>query len=220
MTCFRRRARLGGFTLLEILVVMTLLSVVMLALGSSLVTVSQAEQKIDERVDRIDGMRVTVSFLRATVGRVSARKVTAPPPIGTRVLFAGTANAVEWVGVMPARYGAGGRYFFRLGTEAGAGAPALVLRFAPWADESVFPDWTRADARVLVDGVREFSIRYEDGNAPGNWSGEWSAPERLPIQLQLNLATDTAAWPPINLPLRFLPASDPSGGSGAAFGGS
>jgi general secretion pathway protein J len=215
-----RRNPLRGFTLLEVLVVMALLSVVMLALGSSLTTVSQAEQKIDERMARMDAMRVTVAFLRATVGRASARKVAAPPPIGTRVLFTGAAQAVEWVGVMPARYGAGGRYFFRLGLETASGVPALVMRFAPWADGAGFPDWTRADSRVLVEGVQEFAIRYEDANAPGRWSNEWSIPARLPIQLQLSVATTAAVWPPINLPLRFMPASDATGGSGAAFGGS
>ena len=73
-------SRSTGFTLMEVLVVMSLLSLVMLALGSSLRTIAQTEERIDQRLSRADEMRIAVSFLRSTLGRVSARKVTPPPP--------------------------------------------------------------------------------------------------------------------------------------------
>lgn len=214
-------SRSAGFTLMEVLVVMSLLSLVMLALGSSLRTIAQTEERIDQRLSRADEMRIAVSFLRSTLGRVSARKVTPPPPAKTGVMFATGPQAVAWVGVMPARYGAGGRYFFRLALERQEQGQALVIRFVPWVDQPEFPDWARAESRVLVQDVQALSLRYADarGTEPG-WSASWQNAERLPDQVQLDIETAHAAWPVINLPMRVMPNSDPAAMGGAAFGAS
>ena len=46
------RERMSGFTLVEILVVMTLMSVVMLALGAAMRTIAQTEERVDQRLQR------------------------------------------------------------------------------------------------------------------------------------------------------------------------
>jgi general secretion pathway protein J len=216
----RRRARLRGFTLVEILVVMSLLSVVMLALGSALRTIAQTEERIDQRLERADEMRIAVSFIRSALERVSARRVAPPPPAPQGVLFAADAHSVAWVGVMPARYGAGGRSFFRLGLEATGSGSALVLRFVPWVDAFDFPDWSRAESRVLVRAVTRVSFQFQDALAsPPKWSPDWAAKDRLPDQLQLEIDTVAGPWPSLTFPMRATPTSNPSLG-GAAFGAS
>ena len=70
--------RMGGFTLVEVLVVMSLLSLVMLAMGSALRTTAQTEERVDQRLQRADEMRLAADFLRSILGRVSARKVPGP----------------------------------------------------------------------------------------------------------------------------------------------
>ena len=102
--------RLRGFTLLELLVVMGLLSAVMLALGAALRTIAQSEDRVDRRLAQADELRVASAFMRTTLGRVSARKMAPAPASGASpVLFAAAPEALAWVGVMPARYGQGGR---------------------------------------------------------------------------------------------------------------
>jgi len=202
-------------------VVLSLLSLVMLALGSSLRTVAQTEERIDQRLVRADEMRVAVSFLRATLGRVSARKVTPPPPAKTGVLFATGPQAVAWVGVMPARYGAGGRYFFRLAIEPSGPGRALVVRFVPWTDRAEFPDWGQAESRVLVQDVRTMGLRYQDTREKElGWLDTWQNADRLPGQIQLDIETAYRVWPPVNLPMRVMPTGDPGAMGGAAFGAS
>jgi general secretion pathway protein J len=210
-----------GFTLLEVLVVMSLLSLVMLAMGSSLRTIAQTEERIDQRLSKADEMRLAVSFMRSTFGRVSARKVTPPPPATTGVMFEAAARAISWVGVMPARYGAGGRYFFRLSLEQGEDGQVLVIRFLPWTDRAEFPDWSQAERRVLVQHVVGLSLRYQDVRAKGPvWSSEWGRVDRLPDQIQIDVETAQGAWPAINLPLRPMPNSDAGALGGATFGAS
>lgn len=209
-----------GFTLLEMLVVMTLLSLVMLAMGSSLRTIAQTEERIDERLSRADEMRLAVSFLRGTLGRISVRRVTPPPPAKTGVLFSASAQDVAWVGIMPARYGAGGRYFFRLSVEPDESGRVIAIRFLPWSDSAVFPDWAQAERRVLVRNVVALSLRYQDVRAKGpGWSTEWVRTDRAPDQIQLDIETGQGAWPSINLLMRPMPSGDAGSLGGAVFGG-
>lgn len=206
-----------GFTLVEVLVVMSLLSVVMLALGSALRTVAQTEVRIDERLGRADELRTTAAFVRSALGRISGRKVMRPPPAQAGVMFDAVRDSVAWIGVMPARYGAGGRYFFRLAVESNQQEAALVIRFIPWVDSPAFPDWSGAQARVLVKGITGISMRYKDSQQDLSWASAWTATDRLPDWYQLEIRTAAGPWPPLILPMRLLPTSDRAAG-GAVFG--
>lgn len=206
-----RLARLHGFTLLELLVVLALLSIVMLAMGAALRAVAQSEVRVDDRLARADEFRVAVGFIRSTMGRVSGQKVQAPAEAGASpFLFTASPDAVAWVGVMPARYGAGGRSFFRLGLESEGGDSALVLRFTPWEDVNTFPDWSQARAKVLVANATSFSVRYEDDReTPPVWLPEWPHADRMPRRLSLSIQTAHGDWPSLVVALRpFLSASD------------
>lgn len=207
------RTRSSGFTLLEILVVMALLSVVMLAMGAALRTIAQTETRIDSRLARADEFRVAVSFMRTTLGRVSARKSNTPLQAGASpYMFAAAANTVAWVGVMPARFGAGGRYFFRLGLESVGGETALMIRFVPWVDGPAFPDWSRAESRALVTGATAFDIRYADDRAnPSQWLPNWPHVDRLPQRMELMVRTTAGMWPALVVPLRVQPAASNEG---------
>jgi len=203
-----------GFTLLEILVVMALLSVIMLALGSAMRTMAKTQERVDTRLAIADEMRIATAFIRATTERISARQVTAVQSAGAnRFYLEAGSDAVAWVGVMPARYGAGGRHFFRLGLEPDASGTALVVRFLPWADTGGFPNWQQAESRVLVHGATAFSVSYEDDLAPQPaWLQEWPVPDRLPGRLLIAVQTATQVWPPIIVALRPMRASRSSGG--------
>ena len=219
----RRTALSSGFTLIEVLVVMSLLSLVMLAMGSALRTTAQTEERVDQRLQRTDELRVADGFLRSILGRVAARKV--PPPVeqgASQFIFNAQPSQLTWVGVMPARYGAGGRHHFRLQLQGStAGQQALVLQFTPWLDDTLPPDWGQASSHVLVQNVQSLALQYEDAQPePPVWTPQWTVPDRLPQRAMLLLQTGAGPWPAIVIPLRLLPGSDPDASGRAVFGGS
>ena len=212
-----------GFTLLEVLVVMSLLSLIMLGLGSALRTTAQTGERVDQRLLRADEMRTATSFIYATLGRVSAQKVNKPMVVGdSPYLFIGQPDFIAWIGIMPARYGVGGRYYFKLSLGEMAGEQGLILQFMPWTDAPTFPDWAQAERRVLVPGVTALALQYLDASVDSpQWESNWSSPDGLPARAMLMLQTADGAWPVLIVPLRATPSSEGGAGSGGAvFGGS
>lgn len=216
-----KRVTVQGFTLVELLVVMALLSLVVLAMGSALRTAAQTEERVDVRLLRSDEMRVANEFLHSVLGRISARKSATLQSAGDSVfLFKGGERDLEWVGIMPARHGVGGRYHFRLGLEDRGGVGALILRFAPWTDDAIPPDWINASTTVLAGQVRGMALQYQDIMIePPVWTSQWDHPKRLPSRVMLSLQTASGPWPDIVVAMRVAPLSDPLS-SGAVFGGS
>lgn len=227
----RQARRVRGFTLVELLVAMSLMSLILLAMSSALHTMGQTESRIDERSNRLDDFRSATAFIRSTLGRVSMRSRPGTGSVDqSNYLFEGRNEGIAWVGTMPARYGAGGRHFFRLMAEPSGQGHALVLRYSPWGPAAGFPDWSQVDGRVLVSGVTAWSVEYEDPRvAPGRWMPEWSMAmgntnqdrrSRLPSRVRLLIQVAGSDWPELVIPLRQLPSQVGGSSGGFAVGGS
>lgn len=198
-----------GFTLVEILVVISLLSVVMLALGAALRTFARTEVRIDRRLEVTDEFRIATGFVRSTLGRVSVRK---PEPASTssdrRILLDAQAVSLAWIGVMPARYGAGGLYYFRLAVENIDSENKLVIRYQPCTNTSTFPNWTETEYRALASNITSFEIRYLNiQKSPEEWSTSWLPGDRLPNRVQILVQAAGVDWPDIVVAPRMLPGT-------------
>lgn len=199
-----------GMTLVEVVVAMAVLSLIVVVLGASLRGMAQSAQRIDERVDRVDEMRVAAAFLDEVLGRVTE---SPPVPPGQPPAFDAAPQRLSWVAVMPARFGAAGRHHFRLALEPAAdGTPALVLRYAPWRGDAAAPDWAQADARVLVHQVERLQLSYGGDGMGAGWLPTWTDTERPPPRLRLDLATAALSWPPLVVPVRVQSARGGAGG--------
>lgn len=204
----------GGFTLVELLVTMVLLSMVMVALMSVMRSMAQAQEKVEHRLSLSDDFRVATAFLESAIGHVSARRSSRGLQVGeSPYQLIARPQELVWVGVMPARFGMGGRSYFRLALEPGRAGAALVLRFAPWEDTAGFPDWTRTEAFEVVQGVTSFSLFYEDAWQPTPlWVSRWERLDSIPARVRIEVATEEGAWPLWIVPMRWLPAYQPGAG--------
>jgi general secretion pathway protein J len=213
----------GGFTLVEMLVAMTLLSLLVLAMGSALRATAQTEERVDQRLARNDELRVTSGFLQSVLGRVSGQRRAGITSVDeSPFLFRADSKELVWVGVMPARYGAAGRQFFRLSQVNAGNSGALLLQFMPM-DEPVLPtNWDGATTEVLVRDLTDFSLQYQDtGLDKPEWQAAWESKERVPTHVLVSLATRNGGmWPPLVVAMRPLIGSDPFAAGMATFGGS
>jgi general secretion pathway protein J len=216
----RQSAVQRGFTLLELLVVMSLLSIIMIGLVSALRTMAQTESKIDGRLERLDEIRVARTFLQQTLTRASAMTLDAPDATGKTIIpFVATPDSVTWVGILPARPNVGGRHFFRLALEDTYTGHDLVLRFSPWNPDIVVPDWSAAEPRTLIRDINQMNVQAQGlpplgRNAaepwPKGWQNGWPIADTLPEQLRLGLVDAQGDWPDWIIALHALPQSDNS----------
>lgn len=214
----------AGFTLVEVLIALSLLTVLVLLLTAALRSAGQTESRIDHRFEQADQVRVASHFLREILGRASLRPATTAGQVASRSgpLFAASAQEIAWVGVLPPGYGIGGRHFLRLAIEPAGPSTALVLRYVPWSDLADFPDWAGAAAQVIVPHAGALDIRYLDDRS-GEWRSDWPVHGSvrywaLPAAVDLQLAATDLPWPLLTVRMAALPASDPDL-SGFVIGG-
>ena len=217
-----------GFTLIEVLIALTLLSLLMLALTGAMRAMGQTSERVEQRIEAEDDYRIAQAFLRDILAQASARVSDQMAAGGAQraVFFAGQPAALAWIGIMPARFGVGGRHYMRLALERGDGGSQLVLRYAPWNGAPTFDAWGQAEGRVLAAPVSALALRYQDP-ASGQWSPVWPPPgvaandlpvSGLPAAVAIELAGPAPAWPPIVVALLPSYSSDPSA-SGPVSGG-
>lgn len=234
----KRSAR--GFTLVEILVAMSLLSLVMLGMASAMRTMADTESRVDTRLARTDKVRTIERFLLQVLGRVSYQRASslnraAVPAAGSVqggdvLRFEAGADSIAWVGIMPARPGMGGRYFFRLAAEPSGQGQDLVLRHLPWSPEQadLFPDWNSAESETIVRNLTSFSVEAQAERAPdaaaqaawtSAWQTGWPVATALPERLRLRIADEAGEWPLLIVPVRATAISDRNASGGFVIGG-
>jgi len=188
-----------GFTLVEVLVATALLSLVMLGLLTAMRSFAQSETRIDERIRVDDDLRVSERFLRAIMATASPRLRPTAAGAQKEIDFVGGANEMRWIGVMPARHGAGGLYRFRLyARPATAEEPAaLMLEFAPYVPGFEGPlDPAVVQSRVMATATAGVRFRYQDDPASDEqWLAEWPHTDHLPRRIGLSVASDRHPWP-------------------------
>ena len=204
--------RIAGFTLVEVLIGLALLSLLMLGLTGAMRAMSDTSQGIERRIDSTDRYRVAGHLLESVLGGVSARRLpnAGANPTAQGIFFEASAHSLAWVGVMPARYGVGGRHYLRLSVEG----DQLLLRYAPWNGAASFSEWGGASAQVVAAPVTGFDLRYLEPESQ-QWLPAWP-PEGLRPNIVLPGAIEAtihgldAPWPPLVVATRGLAATDPS----------
>ncbi len=186
--------RQNGFTLVEVLIALTLFSLIMVALVGGMRTLATSADAIDQRTQAMDDMRVVQHFL------ARAFELHWPARLGhgedVRVAFVGGHDRISWSGALPARHAPHGLFWLQLAVEEGRdGTPQLVLCYAPLPAERDVVSLPRdCDRHVLQSGVEAFDLAYRDrGN--GIWLDSWGETLRLPDALRVRIRSDGRWWP-------------------------
>lgn len=211
-----------GFTLIEVVIALTLVAVILTGLVSALVSFGKTGTRLEERTLVSDDVRLVYAFLEQSLGAAAPRIRVRPEDAVPVSWFQGTATELEWLGLMPARHGVGGLYHLRLGVERGAGdRRRLMLHYLPYAGDDPPPDWSTAESHLLLDGVTGFDLAYR-GLDEDEWRAEWRDTEVLPARVKMGLAVRGQPWPELIVPVleaqprpdinRSQPLGDGSGG--------
>jgi general secretion pathway protein J len=181
-----------GFTLLELVVAITLMGLVLVVLYSGLRLGLNGWDSGEARAEATNRLRLVEEFLRRqlaqslTVYRTDDRQERT-------VVFAGQPNHIEFVAPMLAQLGQGGLYRVRI--EAGDGR--LWIRWRPYLPGD--PNAGEERESVLLEGVSGVEWAYfgseRDDDPQPQWRSTWTSPARRPLLARLNLTLQGESWP-------------------------
>ena len=199
----RRRRGEAGFTLLELLVALTLLGLVLAVIFGELRFTARAWDAADAKLDRNGELLSVHSFLRQRLQQVHVpQQIGAPDVADSAAIFDGDARSMEFLATMPANVSQGGFYEISLSSQIGEDGNDLFISWRPF-DE----DGTRRvadnpnNSRVLLRGARDIRFSYfgstTENTAPQWWS-IWPARDAAPSLIRLEISFedgDPRSWP-------------------------
>ena len=181
--------RRPGFTLLEMLVAMTLLAVIMVAGQQAIALAARAAAPHGDGGHAFLVRHQIADWLETSLPVRSNRRERA------LLLFSGEPSSLRFITELPERFGTAGPHIVTL-----AGAPGgLRVTWQPLRLSGDAP----VGERLMLEGVDRIAFRYWDGTDARGWHDTWPPGQRLPAMVQMNFGGGIAqGWPPILVALR------------------
>ena len=198
------RRRIGGFTLLELLIAVSLLGLIFAALTGGLRFGTVAWQTTAQRLEQSDDLHLVYHTLRrqiSTALNAPANPVSNQPTSS----FEGLGDQVSFVGAAPARAMKPGLFRLTLALEPDADSNALALRWERL--DKTAADATADNIEPVLRGLRSIQFSYygaRDSGDSARWIDEWRDNRLSPrlVRISVEFADpQRAPWPAIVIPL-------------------
>lgn len=198
-----------GFTLIEVVVALSLLGLLMLATSTAFRGFAQTATRLDDMVLAGDEMRIVSATMRHLIGEARAPAGGASESDDGGDRLTGGPDTLRWVATMPARDGIGGLSVLRLSlSDAGDGHARLMLAFKPFASGIRDDQAAGGIERALLEDITGFRIDYL-GSGETAWVSHWRHQDALPAKIRIHISRKQQQWPP--LIIHLLHASPPDG---------
>jgi general secretion pathway protein J len=198
-----------GFTLLEIMIVLSLLAVLLTLVGGAILGANRAVLKADRYTASLDERRAAQTFLRSAISQALPLD-TSENDSESSGFFEGSEQRLQFVATLPGNLGGG----IQLHTVELGGPESdrrLQIAFAQ-VEGNVLRAW--GEPQVLLHGVRGMNLSYRGFTAKGEptgWVSQWPWPNRLPRAVRIEVQMQgPVSWPTEVVALRL----DLSGGTG------
>lgn len=177
-----------GFTLLEVMIVLSLLGVLLTLVGGALLGANRAVLKAQRYTVSLDEMRAAQQFLRTAISEALPLDVTEDDS-QVDGFFAGSSQRMQFVATLPGVLGGGiQRFTLQLvGPESQRDLQVAFARFESQAQVSV--PASRSEPQVLLKGVEDVQFSYRGLSPKGQltgWISEWPWTKRLPYAVRID----------------------------------
>lgn len=199
--------RAAGFTLVELLLALGLMSMLLALAYGGLRASTRATDKGQAVLEESGRVRMAHQFVRKQLNQMAYLGFTVGETEEERAVFQGDARKIRFVSPMPGYLGFGGPQVQELAVVPGDDGDELVLSHAllqGFEEQKLY----ERDPIVLLDKIEfaEFSFlgRDETGELSG-WTTQWADPTALPeeVSLAIEFTEDVyIKWPLLTASVR------------------
>lgn len=208
-----------GFTLVELLIALALISLITLLLFSGLRLGTRAWEGVETIAERTAEPRIAHNFLARILTQARPARVSFEAE--EVLVFAGDAENLELVAPLSEHVGTPGLYVLKLSLEEDG--QLVLTRWLLHPDvlegSGDIPGWEPFDggggisatgpldedlaagaygSTLLLDGVEELQIAYfgiSEGEQDPDWHQDWLEQPRMPEAVRIHLNTAERTWP-------------------------
>ena len=192
-----------GFTLVELLLAITLLSMLLALAYGGLHASTRATDRGQEILEESGHLRMAHQFVRKQLNQAIPLAFThIDDGTGSKgdEVFLGSANSIRFVGPMPGYLGFGGPQVQQLSIVQGEHGLELVLEHAllQGLEESLL---TERDPISLIDRIADAEFQFlgrDDNGDLEPWTNEWKEADKMPVAISLDIEFEKGtytAWP-------------------------
>lgn len=209
----------SGFTLIEVLIAMTLLGVIMALLFASLKISAESWEKSEKKVSDIGDIAAVVNFFQRHL--VDARPLWNDFNKQEKLFsFQGVSQSLQFVSAFPASAARSGLQLFTLELVNIDKEQAIKVTLTPFYPPPEGEDWMKEDD-ILIHHVENFTLAYfgqEKGQNESRWTDQWLENDTLPslVKIKIDLQNEIF-WPEMIFELKidssvdYAQSSDQSG---------
>jgi len=199
-----------GFTLIEVLIGMSLLSIMMLLIFSSLRISVRNWDAGEERILEVSETASVQNFFQ--------RYLTAVKPLQddfsedeTKFSFQGDNSSLSFVASLPASAGRQGLQVFTLKLKKYAEDEDLVVSIVPFFPLADGEEWQNEEVtlaeKISVFKLSYFGILEEDESEDSLWHDEWLEQNKLPSLVRVEIEFENGMlWPELIVELKLASA--------------
>ena len=193
-----------GFTLIEVLIAMTLLSMMVVLLFGSLKICADSWEKGESKITDVNEVAVVYNFFQ--------RHLSVAKPLWNDLSdeektfsFQGKAQSLQFVSAFPASAGRSGLQLFSIELQKEDNEQVINVTITPFFRVAEGEEWHKEEVS-LVRHVSDFNLAYfgsDDGVSEGTWQDEWLDKGVQPRLVKINIKLDNEIyWPEMIIDLK------------------
>jgi general secretion pathway protein J len=181
----------AGFTLVELLLAITLMSILLGLTYSGLRAATRASERGEQILAATGELRATHQFIRRQLNQMLPLAFAeTEDEQAVRIVFEGDARHIQYVAPMPGYLGSGGPQVQLVEVVSGEDGEFLI-QFSHALLQDFTEDRLRdRDPVILLEGVSsagfEFLGRDQEGELT-DWSANWEQLDQLPVAVRLDV---------------------------------
>ena len=190
--------RARAFTLIEVLIAMSLLSLMMLLLFGSLHIGAKSWQQGEENMAMTNEIAVVQQFFTIHLANALPEWNDFDPEKERVFAFQGKKNALQFVGAFPASAERNGLQLFHIALKEEHQKKAVTVSVSPF-----FPlaenETPLEDEVELIANVKQFELAYyglNDETGENQWQNEWLNKDQHPRLVKISLEREEGRWMP------------------------